>query len=186
MRTARGFTLIEVLVVVAIVSFISTIILGDLNSARETSKVKTTARQARELERAIYLYFNDIRQPPPVCDNQCLTDPLRTNVVLHGWNGPYFGGDWLTLEHPWGGHLSFFYSDYDSDGLLEPVIGWNDDAPGAGPSDNSGQVPTPAMQEIDEILDDGNLTTGNVRQSPSTIGELLFEITFLGPPPPTI
>jgi prepilin-type N-terminal cleavage/methylation domain-containing protein len=178
MKRNRGFTLIEVLVVIAIIGITSSVILGSVNDARETAKVKSTVLQVRELEKAIFLYFNDIRQYPTPCDNQCTIDALRTSDVLTLWNGPYFGADWVTLRHPWGGHLSFFMGDFDADTIMDPVIAWNDDAPESPYSDNSGALSLTTMQAIDSVLDDGNLATGKVRQSMSTAGELLYKIEF--------
>jgi prepilin-type N-terminal cleavage/methylation domain-containing protein len=163
MKRTFGFTLIELLVVIAIIGILATIAIGSLNVARESAAVKTTATQARELEKAIANYYADTGMPPPSCDNNCTLDPFRTNPGVAGWAGPYFGDDLLQFRHPWGGHLSIGSGiDLNGDGQADAYIMWNDDAPQQPSTDNSGPVTLEVMQAIDEVLDDGNLSTGRV------------------------
>ncbi len=179
---SRGFTLIELLVVIAIIGILATVVLASLNSARESAAVKTTAAQARELEKAIAGYHADTGQLPPACFENCTVDPLRTNPGVQGWAGPYLGKDLLTFQHPWGGHLSIGSGlDLDSDGRADAYIMWNDDAPQTDANDNSGPVPLSIMEDIDTVLDDGNLSTGQVAGNGAyftATNEILFIISL--------
>jgi type II secretion system protein G len=174
----QAFTLIELLVVIAIIGILASVVLASLNSAREKAAVSTTARQVRELEKAMIMYFTDTGRFPPNCDNNCVIDPFRTNPGVAGWAGPYFPQNLLEFEHPWGGHLSIGSNlDLDSDGRLDTWIAWNDDAPQQSSSDNSGPVPLEIMLQIDAALDDGNLSTGRVAGNGAyftAVNELVF------------
>lgn len=163
MKATRGFTLIELLVVISIIGILATVVLAALNSARESAKVKTTASQVRELEKAIANYYADTGTLPPDCDNTCTFDPLRSNPGVQNWSGPYFKEDLRRFKHPWGGHLSIGSRfNIFGDGKQNFYIMWNDDAPQTPWSDNSGPVPLGAMQQIDTLIDDGNLNSGKV------------------------
>ena len=56
----------------------------------------------------------------------------------------------------------------------------DDDRPSTNGSDNQGIVPTSALLRIDQLLDDGNLATGEVRGNAlgflTAVGELVIRI----------
>ena len=179
----RGFTLIELLVVISIIAVLAGVVLGSLSIARENARVKQTAAQLQELRHAVNMYRIDTGQfPPYTCDLSCLEseDPLSTNVANHaGWRGPYFGVNLSDYTHQWGGHLTVGSGNIDtSDSDIEMYVFVDDDAPGTNSNDNSGTIPNDSMQKIDEILDDGNLLTGNLRGlgqfSTAPTGEFIY------------
>lgn len=59
MRNKRGFTLIELLVVISIIGFLSSIVLASLNTARAKARDVANIRAARELQKAVELYYSD-------------------------------------------------------------------------------------------------------------------------------
>jgi prepilin-type N-terminal cleavage/methylation domain-containing protein len=54
-----GFTLIEILVVVSIIGFITTIVLVSLNSARAKAKETAGIQQLKQVKNAINMFFSD-------------------------------------------------------------------------------------------------------------------------------
>ncbi len=54
-----GFTLIELLVVVAIISLLSSVVLASLNVARDRAQNSATLLQARQIQLAMELYYNE-------------------------------------------------------------------------------------------------------------------------------
>jgi len=178
MKNSKGFTLIELLVVIAIIGLLSTVIFVSLNSAREKAKIAKSAAQLRQLQKMIAFYFDDTDQLPSSCRLDCTaaTDPFLNALGVFGWHGPYVA-IW-NLAHPWGGHLGFGTSDWDSDGDLEGGFIMDDDQPGTDDSNNQGVIPVDSLIAIDKILDDGNLATGSVRGNAlgfnSAVGELVM------------
>jgi len=59
----RGFTLIEILVVISIIGLLSAIVLASLNSARGKGRDAARVVDVRELKKAIEFYYND--KPTP-------------------------------------------------------------------------------------------------------------------------
>lgn len=58
MEQSRGFTLIEILVVIAIIGVLSSVVLSSLNSARERSHNTAYITQIREYQKALALHFS--------------------------------------------------------------------------------------------------------------------------------
>ena len=55
----RGFTIVELLVVVAIIGVLATVILANLNQGRERAAAANELRQLQEIEKALRIYFID-------------------------------------------------------------------------------------------------------------------------------
>jgi type II secretion system protein G len=176
----RGFTLIELLVVIAIIGILSSVVLVSLNSARERAKVANAVAQLRELRNVVAAYYIDTGQYPADCGLTCTqsTDPYLNALGVAGWSGPYFSAGVWNLSHPWGGHFSIASGDVTGDGIPDLYFFLDEDAPGTDANNNQGVIPTASLQRIDQIIDDGNLSTGRARGDgnghASAAGELVF------------
>lgn len=173
---SRGFTLTELLVVIAIIGLLAAIVLASINRAREKAQVAKAVLEVKETVKLFSVFYDDTGTYPAACGPLCVSgdDPFLNDLGVPGWKGPY--GSLYDRAHPWGGHFGVTDAyDIDSDGILDQVIWLNDDRPGTGDADNGGLIPTSALLGIDRIIDDGNLTTGNMREW--VAGEAMIKIT---------
>ncbi len=171
----KGFTLLELLVVIAVIGIFAAIAVAALNGAREDAHVAATIGQIKEIERAVFRYRLDTGQYPPQCDNVCTVDPFNTPPTgVQGWKGPYLLYDFIWNAHQWRGHISFSVQDVDLDGRLDATITLDEDRPQTPYTDNSARIPVDVMEKFDRALDDGDLTTGRVRESLISAGALLY------------
>ena len=171
MRTSNGFTLIELMVVIAIIGVLASVSIASLSEAREKANVAKTIQDMRGIQTNISIYTNHTNSFPPRCDAVCNsgTDPFLNSLGARGWNGPY-QSVW-DRAHPWGGSYSISQYDTYQDGSIEMIIVLDDDRPGTNYSDNQGAVPLTALLAIDKIFDDGDLATGRfVGDSRDTLG----------------
>jgi general secretion pathway protein G len=59
LRTKYGFTLIELLVVVSLIGVLATLVIANLNSARERARDSQRKSDLRSIQTALRLYYND-------------------------------------------------------------------------------------------------------------------------------
>ncbi|QDG74407.1 type II secretion system major pseudopilin GspG [Labrenzia sp. PHM005] len=97
-RSKAGFSLIEMLVALAILALIAGIAGPKAISFLSRSKVKTAELQIQELETALELYYLDIGRYPSEADGlQALVTSPPTEKY---WNGPYLETE-ASLKDPW-------------------------------------------------------------------------------------
>lgn len=162
----KGFTILELLIVIGIIAVLTTIVIITLGNTRNKANVTKVVAQIREINTATNLYITDTGKLPPTCSLNCTaqTDPYLTKPSgVTNWNGPYIRGGVWNLKHPWSGHFSLEVGDVTGDGLPDVYFFLDDDAPGTHYGDNSGIIPEEELIKIDEAIDDGNLATGNAR-----------------------
>ena len=57
-----GFTLIELIVVIAVISLLTSIVISNLNTSRKKAQASKFASDMKQLQNAIYLYINSKRR----------------------------------------------------------------------------------------------------------------------------
>lgn len=68
-KSKRGFTLIELMVVISIIGLLSSIVLAAMNTARIKGRDTQRIQALEEIRKAITLYYHDHEYYPPVVSN---------------------------------------------------------------------------------------------------------------------
>ena len=100
-RVARGFTLVELLLVMVILALIGGLVLPGIIGKAEGAKVKAAASQVSRLSMAVESYYLDTGTTPENLDQ------LIEESGVGGWNGPYVKAS--TLKDPWGREYVYVY-----------------------------------------------------------------------------
>lgn len=120
-KPTKGFTLIEIIIVITIIGIISTIVLSSLNSARDKSHTALAQRELTEIRSAMEVLYSDTGTYPNGANSYCRSSlPANNEIDLStdaagllangggfaGWGGPYISD----IEDPWGNP---YYLDED-------------------------------------------------------------------------
>jgi general secretion pathway protein G len=97
LRRAAGFTLMELLVVLAILGLLMSLAGPQVLRQLGGAKTKTALIQIRDLEQALEMYKLDVGRYPN--GTQGLEALVRNPGGVAGWNGPYLKSD-VPLD-PW-------------------------------------------------------------------------------------
>lgn len=98
-NSVRGFTLVELLVVLIILGLVASIAGPDVMKYLGSSKAKTAKLQLKEIESALELFYLDTGRYPS--DSAGLQELVSNEASLVGWNGPYFKQSSVPAD-PWG------------------------------------------------------------------------------------
>lgn len=118
-----GFTLIEVLLVVAILGILAAVVVGNFGKHGETARIKATRASIATVCTQVDIYQLDTGRYPASLDN------LISGSGEANWNGPYIRGGKEALVDAWGTPLSFKSS---SDGSYKVISGGPDGQVGSG------------------------------------------------------
>jgi general secretion pathway protein G len=99
LQAQRGFTLIEILVVITIIGIIMALVGPRVINYLSESKVKAAKIQIVSLTNALDLYFMDTGRYPSTAEG--LSALMQPSGSAPGWNGPYLKGTTVPND-PWG------------------------------------------------------------------------------------
>ena len=120
----RGFTLMELLVVLAILGLLMGLVGPQVLNQLGGAKTKTAALQIADLEQTLEMYKLDVGRFPNT--EQGLDALVNKPAGVVGWNGPYLKSD-VPLD-PWNGDYVYTYPGEHGD--FDIVTYGQDGAPG--------------------------------------------------------
>jgi len=85
----KGFTLIELLVVVSLIGILATLILANLNSARERARDAQRKSDLRNINTALRLYYNDFGGYPANSASGEIMGCGSSGTSTCSWSGPW-------------------------------------------------------------------------------------------------
>jgi general secretion pathway protein G len=101
-KNTRGFTLVELLLVLVILALIGGLVLPNIIGKAEGAKVKAAGSQISRLAMAVESFYLDTGTTPDSLD-----DLINESGGVDGWNGPYVKPS--SLKDPWGREYVYNY-----------------------------------------------------------------------------
>jgi general secretion pathway protein G len=98
-RSERGYTLVEILVVITIIGLIMALVGPRVLNYLTESKVKTARIQIQSFTSALDLFYLDAGRYPTSAEGLAVL--VRATSGITAWNGPYLKGG-LVPNDPWG------------------------------------------------------------------------------------
>ena len=105
-RRSRGFTLLELLVVLVIIGLLASLVGPKLFGKVDSAKVQTAQTQVKMLKGALETMRLDIGRFPTTAEGMALLNEApRDEKVAPRWKGPYL--DQAVPLDPWGGPYQY-------------------------------------------------------------------------------
>ena len=124
-KTAAGFTLIEILVVMAIIGMLAVMVAPNIFNQQAGAQRDAALSQISALEAALDTYRLDVGQYPDSLEGLVENDSGRA-----AWNGPYLRRE-VPLD-PWGNEYV-----YDSEGRGFTLVSYGPDGERGGEDDDA-------------------------------------------------
>ncbi len=96
----RGFTLVELLLVLVILALIAGLVLPGIIGKAESAKAKAASSQISRIEMSVETFYLDTGNAP-----SSLEELVNEPSGVTGWNGPYIKNS--LLKDPWGQDYNF-------------------------------------------------------------------------------
>jgi general secretion pathway protein G len=96
----RGFTLVELLLVLVILALIAGLVLPGIIGKAESAKAKAASSQISRISMSVESFYLDTGNAPSSLD-ELVNEPAGVS----GWNGPYIKNS--LLKDPWGQEYKF-------------------------------------------------------------------------------
>jgi prepilin-type N-terminal cleavage/methylation domain-containing protein len=145
-RQARGFTLVEIMVVVTIISFLAMMAVPTIRKLQLKARASTTANNLRVFETAFQTYANERGGFPAAADPGELPPQMVGRIKETDWS----------KVSPLGGHYAWESNQVFGGVTCKAAISINTTGDSALASDAD------QLQTLDRMVDDGNLNTGNL------------------------
>jgi general secretion pathway protein G len=182
----KNFTLIELIVVIAIVAVLAAIIAPNAFRAIEKAKVSRAVADMKAIKNAAYAFYADTGTIPCTKAGGWGKDPGFVTPItaancwpteggcdagctdIPGWAGPYidkwpFCSPWCKMHRDPAIPILVGKYDWGRRPSYGPrATGISCGLAGVVSLEVYGAVPVSSLKKIDEVLDDGNLDTGNV------------------------
>jgi len=120
-KNHKGFTLIEVLIIVGIIIILTGMALVYLRNASSKAKMSKAEVEIEMMGRAIEQIEEDTRNYLESLDQ--LDDPTSPDESFSPWWGPYVSSLPVDIEDPWGTSYAYFFWVMGEDGKKEFRLG---------------------------------------------------------------